>query len=312
MAPQRLTNDASIISDSLARKRKSIDESEPHQKFKQTKVLPKPKPKPKPKQWVTLGSLSLDEDHRQVLFSSGKQGWLDSGLVYAAMLLLRNDYPHIGGLQKTTLSTAVPPAFAIEQSSFIQICHVGGNHWNVIKGQSVSNVLELDIYDTWSKRPHYDNISIASSLVRGSPIREMRIRMHGVEQQKNFFDCGLHAIAFAKLLCDGIDPCTVSLDKSSALRQHYAQCLENRKLDSFPSTRSSVSCSVETSIHGAVHCYCRKVGDETKMVQCSKCIEWFHAECLIHQGVKEFGGEERTFLCCLCSSGLDVMSLVID
>ncbi len=57
-----------------------------------------------------------------------------------------------------------------------------------------------------------------------------------VMSQTNGSDCGLHAIAAATELVYGFDPVFCQWD-TDIMRQHLLSCLENGKLERFPTTK---------------------------------------------------------------------------
>ena len=53
------------------------------------------------------------------------------------------------------------------------------------------------------------------------------------QQQSNTADCGVFAIAFATAICNGQDPEKL-LFKTSDMRKHLNDCLEDKKMWQFP------------------------------------------------------------------------------
>ena len=53
------------------------------------------------------------------------------------------------------------------------------------------------------------------------------------KQSNNTADCGVFAIAFATAICNGQDPEKL-LFKTSEMRKHLHDCLENKKMQQFP------------------------------------------------------------------------------
>ena len=52
--------------------------------------------------------------------------WLTDSVINAVQTLSKKSFPHVGGLQPTTLADTL--GFAIERGEFIQILHVSNNH----------------------------------------------------------------------------------------------------------------------------------------------------------------------------------------
>ena len=68
-----------------------------------------------------LRSLGLLLEDRQCL---RKGGWLTDRVINAGQVLLKTDYPQIGGLQPTTLGEVL--GFTSQDSVFVQVIHTAG------------------------------------------------------------------------------------------------------------------------------------------------------------------------------------------
>ena len=66
--------------------------------------------------------------------SRGK--WLTDSLINAVQSLLRNQYPHIGGLQSTSLGETL--SFETQRKEFAQVLNIGGYHWVTISKHWIS------------------------------------------------------------------------------------------------------------------------------------------------------------------------------
>ena len=73
--------------------------------------------------WVP--SLGLNQDDHKLLLQKG--AWLNDRIVNASQRLLKQDFPHIGSLQKTLLGQSL--SFSVESAEFAQVLHNGVNHW---------------------------------------------------------------------------------------------------------------------------------------------------------------------------------------
>ena len=62
-----------------------------------------------------------------------------------------------------------------------------------------------------------------------------------IQQQENFYDCGLFAIAFAFHLAQGDEPSALNFD-CKKLRQHLVECFEKEILSPFPMLVTRPSC----------------------------------------------------------------------
>ena len=56
--------------------------------------------------------------------------WLTDAVIDAAQVLLKEGFPEMGGLQRTTLGHTL--TYAVERGEFVQIVNVRGNHWITI------------------------------------------------------------------------------------------------------------------------------------------------------------------------------------
>ena len=101
-----------------------------------------------------------------------------------------------------------------------------------------------------------------------------------IQQQKGGSDCGLFAIATAKALCSGKNPVYCNFDQS-AMRPHLIKALQTKTLDNFPNKNRNVKSALlkrEDSIE--VFCVCQLPDDESVMIECESCQDWFHLNCL--------------------------------
>jgi len=75
--------------------------------------------------------------------------------------------------------------------------------------------------------------SICSILL--SPTKAVTFMWKGSQQQLGSNDCGLFALANAKTLVLGQDPCSVSYIQCE-MRKHFSTSLKNKFIEPFPST----------------------------------------------------------------------------
>lgn len=124
----------------------------------------------------------------------------------------------------------------------------------------------------------------------------MRYKVKACQRQRNGFDCGVFAIAFATSLAHGEDPSKLTYVLSQ-LRKHLAACMELERLTPFPSKISADNEGIrEKIVKEPIYCICRRssylVGG-SEMVECEDCFEWFHDEC-----VEDFPESEDTRWIC--------------
>ena len=85
--------------------------------------------------------------------------------------------------------------------------------------------------------------------------------------------------AFATCICAGLDPAYLCYNQD-IFREHVLYCIENKYIFPFPSIiEECPNSTVEHTI--TLYCLCRQpeVGGES-MVQCDKCDEWYHNDCV--------------------------------
>ena len=117
--------------------------------------------------------------------------------------------------------------FDVVSSEFVQILHIGTDHWVCISniGCLPGNVNLYDslFYDVVSKEvEHQTNYLLGGDLVK--------LSVPPVQQQTNGSDCGVFAIAFAVCLAFGNDPRHVNFDIKN-MRPHLATCLKEIKIN---------------------------------------------------------------------------------
>ena len=56
-----------------------------------------------------------------------------------------------------------------------------------------------------------------------------------VQQQPNSSSCGLFALAYVSILCEGKDPTKMKYD-FPCMRTHFLDCLQKKKFTAFPAT----------------------------------------------------------------------------
>ena len=144
----------------------------------------------------------------RLCLTNGK--WITDNIINACQRLIRNAYPHIRGLEDTSLRETL--AFTIQRGEFVQVLNVSGCHWITISTigcqQSIVNV--------------YDSIPSCSVPLRTkeqiaaiicTQAKKIILEFPAVQSQHGSSDCGLFALAFAMHI-------TVFRTKSSANKLH--------------------------------------------------------------------------------------------
>ena len=127
---------------------------------------------------------------------------------------------NLSGLQPPVLQKVC--AFQVHSGEFVQIVHVGNNHWCVVSTVGCESG-GVYVYDSLYKSLTKELIHLIASMVHN----QSKITMMDVEKQSNGSDCGVLARAYAFNLC------SVRFDHSG-IRLHLASCLENCRISRFP------------------------------------------------------------------------------
>ena len=258
----------------------------------------------------------------------GTELYLNDYHMEYAMCLLRNEFPHIRGLEDTLLydTEGFKPN---EGALFVQPIHAGYKHWvclSNIQTTSMSRDCQVDLYDSMYSLPENPCKSdLAPAVVwqaaqilrkQGShKNRSLFITVREVEQQRNAVDCGLFAIFNATTLLSGKNPSEVhyhpllreillktltagTFDQSHILgeRSDRSNYKFQHKIVSGNITHNvDIPCSV---IEIQVYCHCQMPESFGDLIQCHKCEQQFHSSCyLISNKVAE---ELDSFICYDC------------
>ena len=226
--------------------------------------------------------------------------WITDSIINAGQKLIKEAFPHIGGLQVTTLGEIL--AFQMERREFVQVLHVNNNHWITVSNiQCTSgnvNIFDCNLGMDISHRTK----QLICSLVR-SQDKKITLRIKPVQRQNGSSDCahGVFALAFATSLCSKVCPTTFTYHQS-LMRKHLLECLTNGTMTVFPGNvirqpRRSPSRNIEVDIF----CRCRlPLPEFGRMAQCDGCQEWFHEECeTIPASV--WKQKRRKWLCSICA-----------
>lgn len=224
--------------------------------------------------WIVLAEgLTLYEDDCTTI---SKGGWLTDCHIHAAQILLKEQFPHISGMQAPTLAEC--QAFDLQPGEFVQILNVDQSHWLCV-ARIGSLVDKIQVYDSL-----YQSLPMAvKECVAGivsTQNHALTFQYMNVQRQCNLADCGLHAIAVLTSLCHGVDPTAVTFDPKR-LRPHFVACLRKKCMTMFPILRKhrGSSARYKKTEELQVYCTCRKPYSKSRMASCDKCGEWFHQNC---------------------------------
>ena len=200
--------------------------------------------------------------------------WLTDAVINAAQVLLKEHFPEMGGLQRTTLGHTL--TYAVERGEFVQIVNVRGNHWI-----TVSNIgCQLNHLNVYDSIPHGDISLRAKQQIAAllfTQAKAITLNFPDVQVQRGSSDCGLFSIAFAMTLCTGFDPVEIKYDQK-LFRDHLLQCIQNQHFTPFPCTVINKRPQAGHQQVVPLFCQCRQP-EGGKMAQCDGCKEWYHDEC---------------------------------
>ena len=241
----------------------------------------------------TIIKATLTSEQKRVLCS---QAWLDDTLIDKGQSLLKEMYPHISGLQSTVLAQKY--ALLPQPDEFLQILNVHGNHW-VLLSTIGCPPATINVFDSLHGTLSPTAQRVVADLLQCKEA-QIIIRYMDVQWQCNGCDCGLFALANATALCAGIEPTSVTFEQAK-MRKHFLACLEENSMMPFPirGKRRRVSPARIDTVN--IYCVCRLTDDGSQMIQCNRCQEWFHTNCvrvarkyLVHVGL--------TWLCATCKN----------
>ena len=161
--------------------------------------------------------------------------WLDNFDIDAFLRLIRFYNPNINGL-------CHPDYYSISESikknikNCIFVINTDKNkglHWITISNIKTNNTNQWRIFDSMPM-----NINIYKNMFRYILPNENKIflKIENVSQQRDSFNCGLHAIANAFALAIGENPSEFQWF-SNKMRDHYRYCIKTRQLSLFPNKK---------------------------------------------------------------------------
>lgn len=251
------------------------------------------------KKWLNIGKLVLTEKERHILVSGQL---LNDIHINAAQMLLKKQFSHINGLQCPQYQLSRP---LVDCRNVIQILHLHNDitkknnidHWGVISTNGYGNDCEMTFqyYDSaYSTLQCNSEEIICHLLTTSSKCFRIKVNIMPTPKQSGSSDCGLYAIAIATALAYNLNPSSLIFAQSE-MREHFLQCLLNRKLEPFPITKTKKPCPALKQ----VTCYscpkCCKGDDGSIMVECDRCGLWYHEAC-----VNEFDKRDKWYgpSCC--------------
>lgn len=228
--------------------------------------------------------------------------WLNCNVINAGQQLLRKAYPDANGLLDTLYVTD-KKVKAQEGKPFVQIMY-DSCHWLTASNIGCKKEI-IRVYCSLRQMPS-ENCRQQILHLAGLNVPSVTLQVVSVVKQSNGSgNCGLFALAYAQLLLAGQDPSTVVI-RENKLREHVRQCLEQGAMNPFPADAKQVPRhDIVRSMSVTVYCVCRtSCAKNSSMIQCGKCNEWFHIECinLSHLEFRKYRKDKRkVFVCKNCS-----------
>ena len=168
--------------------------------------------------------------------------WLADEHIELAQGLLARQHPSIGGFQPLYIFQSKNcERIGKPNGRFVQLMHVGGNHWITVSNVEGDKPTQVYIYDSL-----YNDIPFESknkvlkqiALMLMTKTAHFSLYWADVQQQIDGSSCGLFAIANATALCESKCPSMYIwiLDK---MRNHIAACFKSENVTIFPFTSES-------------------------------------------------------------------------
>ncbi len=138
-----------------------------------------------------LKDLQVYIEEKKILLEGG---WLSDNLITAVQRLLKDSYPHIGGLQPPILGETL--TFEVRRGKFVKVLNVYGSHWitisNLLCSSGVVAVCDSKPDCTLSNQTKRQIVSILMTDEEA-----INIQIVKVQAQMGTSDCGLFSLAFA-------------------------------------------------------------------------------------------------------------------
>ncbi|XP_019616298.1 PREDICTED: uncharacterized protein LOC109463869 [Branchiostoma belcheri] len=203
---------------------------------------------------------------------------LTDDLIQAAQRLLHHQYPALQGLEAPTVGLC-EDGFAKMTGKGLQIHHNRRAHWVLSSyadgqvrlydsiGADMTASLQVQLYQTYAAFADQErNI--------------LTIILPEVHRQKNVFDCGLFAIAWAVDIAQGQDVSSIAYDDRE-MRSHLEKCFKQGRLTPFPqltNRRKKVGLTRVSRI--SLVCCCKQEEGLGRIEACRACQRIFHVSCL--------------------------------
>ena len=142
-----------------------------------------------------------------------------------AQKLLKQQFPHINGLQSTVFQTKMTTIDREKSTHKMQIIHTRGNHW-ILASNIGCEEGRVNVYDSVYKSVDEQTERIITTMFHPSTICVV-----DSQKQDGGVDCGVFAIATATSLAHGVHLATFD---QSAMRKHLLDSFTLGVLTVFP------------------------------------------------------------------------------
>ena len=152
-----------------------------------------------------------------------QQEWFSDRHITGALINLKSTFPGIDGLQDTVLQQN--KSWEIPKGEYVQIFNVNDNHW-VTTSNIGADANHINIFDSQPQRYSLEQMDMFARY-HHSTSDKITFNVMNVQKQKNSFDCGPFALAFATSLLHAQDPTQlVFMDP----RAHLISCFNCNEL----------------------------------------------------------------------------------
>ncbi|XP_065661070.1 uncharacterized protein LOC136084629 isoform X1 [Hydra vulgaris] len=228
--------------------------------------------------WLQFNTTSVSIADRNLITSP--DGLLNDKVIYAAMILCKQQFLDVDGLEDPILCFAGQcNSVPLSKRGYVQIFNdETKGHWITVANQHCKDG-KINIYCSLQLIPSKECTHSISKFAR-IQCAVMELHINNVSRQREML-CGFYAIANCVSLCLGKDPCNFTY-RESVMRQHLLACLENKCITQFPvESFRTVRKSVIRISRNTLYCVCRTIFMSSgSMVPCKLCNEWFHSSCI--------------------------------
>ena len=173
---------------------------------------------------ITIGNERLTKSDLDILEDRGK--WLNCKLVNVGVLMLRKQFPNMHGLYDVTLGRTL--YYPSQKEPFVQILNCSQCHWICVSSIGCKQN-SVKVCDSLLTKEISTSVQESIAVLLSSSSKTIHIIYPDVQQQSDNSSCGLYALAFAYMLCEGKDPASFTYDEMG-FRSHYLKSIKQLKI----------------------------------------------------------------------------------